>query len=56
MNKTALLVVDEEVDSRPLYKAEFQEEGYEVTVAETNKEAMEKIHENKSDLCNLLAC
>ena len=50
---TTLLVVDEEVNSRLLYKAEFQEEGYEVTVAETSQEAMEKIHRSKPDIITL---
>lgn len=50
---TTLLVVDEEVNSRLLYKAEFQEEGYDVTVAETNEEAMEKIHQSKPDIITL---
>ena len=50
---TTLLVVDEEVNSRLLYKAEFQEEGYEVTVAETSEEAMEKIHQSKPDIITL---
>jgi CheY-like chemotaxis protein len=53
MNMTTLLVVDEEVNSRLLYKAEFQEEGYEVTVAETSEEAMEKIHQSKPDIITL---
>jgi CheY-like chemotaxis protein len=50
---TTLLVVDEEVNSRLLYKSEFQEEGYKVTVAETNEEAMEKIHQSKPDIITL---
>ena len=40
----ALLVIDEEVNTRLLYKDELQDEGYEVTVAETTEEAMDKIH------------
>ncbi len=50
---TTLLVVDEQVNSRLLYQAEFQEEGYEVTVAETTEEAMEKIHQSKPDIITL---
>ncbi len=50
---TTLLVVDEEVNTRLLYKDEFQEEGYKVTVAETTEEAMEKIHQSKPDLITL---
>jgi len=53
MNMTTLLVVDEEANTRLLYKDEFQDEGYEVTVAETTKEAMEKIHQNKPDIITL---
>lgn len=50
---TTLLVVDEEVNTRLLYKDEFQEEGYEVTVAETTEAAMEKIHQSKPDIITL---
>jgi len=53
MKMTTLLVVDEEVNTRLLYKDEFQDEGYEVTVAETTEEAMEKIHQNKPDIITL---
>jgi DNA-binding NtrC family response regulator len=53
MNMTTLLLVDEEVNTRLLYKAEFQEEGYDVTVAETSEEAMEKIHRSKPDIITL---
>ena len=50
---TTLLLIDEEVNTRLLYKDEFQEEGYEVTVAETIEEAMEKIHRSKPDIITL---
>jgi DNA-binding NtrC family response regulator len=50
---TTLLVVDEETNTRLLYKDEFQEEGYEVSVAETTEEAMEKIHQSKPDIITL---
>lgn len=50
---TTLLIVDEEVNTRLLYKAEFQEEGYDVAVAETSEEAMEKIHRSKPDIITL---
>jgi len=53
MNMPTLLVVDEEVNSRLLYKAEFQEEGYEVIVAETSQEAMKRIHHSKPDIITL---
>lgn len=50
---TTLLVVDEQANSRLLYKAEFQEEGYEVIVAETIKDALVKIHQSKPDIITL---
>jgi len=52
-NMTTLLVVDEEVNTRLLYKDEFRDEGYEVTVAETTEEAMEIIHQSKPDIITL---
>lgn len=48
-----LLVVDEQVNTRLLYKDEFEEEGYEVSVAETTEEALEKVHQNKPDIITL---
>jgi two-component system, response regulator, stage 0 sporulation protein F len=53
MTMTTLLVVDEEVNTRLLYKDEFRDEGYEVTVAETTEEAMEIIHQSKPDIITL---
>lgn len=50
---TTLLVIDKEVNTRLLFKDEFQEEGYEVTVAETTEEAMEQIQQNKPDIITL---
>jgi len=50
MDMTTLLVVDEEINTRLQYKDEFQDEGYEVTVAETTEEAMEKIYQSKPDI------
>jgi len=50
---TTLLVIDKEVNTRLLYKDEFQDEGYEVAVAETTDEAMEKIHQSKPDIITL---
>ena len=50
---TTLLVIDEEANTRLLYKDEFQSEGYEVTVAETTEEAIKKIHQNKPDIITL---
>ncbi len=53
MDMTTLLIVDEEINTRLQYKDEFQDEGYEVTVAETTEEAMEKIHQSKPDIITL---
>ena len=50
---TTLLIVDAEINTRLQYKDEFQNEGYEVTVAETTEEAMEKIHQSKPDIITL---
>lgn len=50
---TTLLLIDEDANTRLLYKDEFQDEGYEVTVAETPGEAMEKIHQTKPDIITL---
>ena len=50
---TTLLLIDEDANTRLLYKDEFQDEGYEVTVAETTEEAMEKIHQIKPDIITL---
>ena len=53
LDMVALLVVDEQVNTRLLYKDEFEEEGYEVSVAETTEEAMEKIHQSAPDIITL---
>ena len=53
MDMTTLLVVDEEVNTRLLYKDELINEGYEVTVAVTTEEAMSKIHQSKPDVITL---
>jgi DNA-binding NtrC family response regulator len=50
---TKLLVVDDEKNIRFLYKEEFQDEGYEVTVAASAEEATEKIRQNKPDIITL---
>ncbi len=50
---TKLLVVDDEKNIRFLYKEEFQDEGYEVTVAASAEEAMEKIRQTKPDIITL---
>jgi len=50
---TKLLVVDDERNIRFLYKEEFQDEGYEVTVAASAEEAMEKIRQIEPDIITL---
>lgn len=50
---TKLLVVDDEQNIRFLYKEEFQDEGYEVTVAASAEEAMEKIRQKRPDIITL---
>ncbi len=47
---TKLLVVDDEKNIRFLYKEEFQDEGYEVTVADSAAVAMEQIRQTKPDI------
>ena len=49
----ALLVVDEQVNTRLLYKDEFEDEGYEVLVAETTEEAMKIIRQSRPDIITL---
>ena len=53
MDMTTLLVVDEVVNIRLLYKDKLMNEGYEVTVAVTTEEAMAKIHQNIPDIVTL---
>jgi CheY-like chemotaxis protein len=50
---TKLLVVDDEKNIRFLYKEEFQDEGYEVTVAASAEEALDKIRQTKPDIITL---
>ena len=50
---TTLLVIDKEANTRLLFRDEFQNEGYFVTVAETTQEAMKKIRHNKPDIITL---
>ena len=50
---TKLLVVDDEINIRFLYKEVFQDEGYEVTLAASAEEAMEKIRQTKPDIITL---
>ena len=48
-----ILVVDDEENIRFLYKEELEDLGYQVTVAATAQEAMEKIQEDKPDIITL---
>ena len=48
-----ILVVDDEEDIRFLYKEELEDLGYQVTVAATAEEAMEKILANNPDIITL---
>jgi len=44
-----ILVVDDEEGIRQLYQEELEEEGYEVELAESGEEALEKIGKAKPD-------
>ncbi|GJL79734.1 MAG: two-component system response regulator [Nitrospinaceae bacterium] len=48
-----ILVIDDENNIRLLYKEEFQDEGYEVLVAASAEEGLEKIRNNKPDIVTL---
>lgn len=50
---TRLLVIDEETNTRLLFKDEFQNEGYRVTVAETPDEALAQIEQSRPDIITL---
>jgi DNA-binding response OmpR family regulator len=50
MAKAKLLVVDDEVNQGLLYQQELEEDGYEVVVAHSGKEAIAKVQENGYDL------
>ena len=45
-----ILVVDDEEGIRHLYQEEFEEEGYEVELAEKGEEALKKISKAKPDV------
>lgn len=45
-----ILVVDDEEPIRMLYKSELEEEGYEITLASTAAEALEKVESEPLDL------
>ena len=48
-----ILFIDDENNIRLLYKEEFQDEGYEVSVAASAEKGMEKIRKNKPDIITL---
>ncbi|MBE9536391.1 MAG: response regulator [Proteobacteria bacterium] len=48
-----ILVVDDEENIRFLYKEELGDEGYEVVLASSGKEALELLEANKPDLITL---
>ena len=48
-----ILIVDDEENIRLLYKEEFEDEGYQVTLAATADEAWGKIHEEHPDIVSL---
>ncbi len=45
-----ILVVDDDKSLRRLYKAELEAEGYRVLLAETGKQAIDKVNESVPDL------
>ena len=48
-----LLVVDDDFNIQRLYKEELEEEGYEVTIASTGKEALEIFERENFDVITL---
>ena len=48
-----LLVVDDDLNIQRLYKEELEEEGYEVVIAATGKEALEMFAKEKFDIVTL---
>jgi DNA-binding response OmpR family regulator len=50
MAKPKLLVVDDEVNQGLLYQQELEEDGYEVVVAHSGKEAINKVQSDGFDL------
>jgi DNA-binding response OmpR family regulator len=52
-NVMKLLVVDDDLNIQRLYKEELEEEGYEVVIAATGKEALEMFAKEKFDVVTL---
>jgi len=50
MAKQKILVVDDEVNQALLYEQELKDEGYEVELANSGREALEKIKQSSFDL------
>ena len=48
-----LLVVDDDLNIQRLYKEELEDEGYEVIIAATGKEAMEIFERERPDIVTL---
>lgn len=48
-----ILVVDDDAHILKLYKLELEEEGYDVTIAGSGKDAMEKFEQEEFDLVTL---
>jgi DNA-binding response OmpR family regulator len=48
-----ILVVDDDLNIQRLYKEELEEEGYEVVIATTGKEALEVFAKEKFDIVTL---
>jgi DNA-binding response OmpR family regulator len=48
-----LLIVDDDTNIQRLYKEELEEEGYEVVVATTGKDALEMFDEENPDIVTL---
>lgn len=48
-----LLIVDDDINIQRLYKEELEEEGYEVIVASTGKDALELFEKENPDIVSL---
>lgn len=51
--KMKLLIVDDDTNIQRLYKEELEEEGYEVVIAATGKDAMEMFEKENPDIVTL---
>ncbi len=48
-----LLIVDDDLNVQRLYKEELEEEGYNIVIASTGKEALEKFEQENPDIVTL---